>query len=73
VLRLVDGDDKPAMPEVATTIKIAKQKITLSFSIQSKKACLNHIIKIVDNCWVKQMNPPLYGESLYLTLKNSIA
>jgi hypothetical protein len=66
VLRLVDGDEKPAMPEVAAAMKIAKQKITSSFSIQSKKACLNRIMKIVDNRWVKQMDTPLYGAALYL-------
>jgi hypothetical protein len=66
VLRLVDGDEKPAMPEVAATMKITKQKITSSFSIQSKKACLNCIMKIVDNRWLKQMDTPLYGTTLYL-------
>ena len=66
MLRLVDGDEKPAMPKVAAAMKIAKQKITSSFSIQSKKAYLNRIMKIVDNRWVKQMDTPLYGAALYL-------
>jgi hypothetical protein len=34
---MVDGDEKPAMPEVAAAIKIAKQKTTSSFSTQKSK------------------------------------
>jgi hypothetical protein len=49
VLRLVDGDEKPAMSEVAAAMKIAKQKITSSFSTQNKKSCLSRIMKIVEN------------------------
>jgi len=66
VLRLVDGDEKPALPEVAAAMNIAKQKISASFSTQNKKACLNRIMKIVENRWVKQMDTPLYGAALYL-------
>ncbi|KAJ1287185.1 hypothetical protein BS78_03G411100 [Paspalum vaginatum] len=66
VLRLVDGDEKPAMPEVAAAMNIAKQKISSSFSTQNKKALLNRIMKIVENRWVKQMDTPLYGAALYL-------
>ncbi|KAJ1283970.1 hypothetical protein BS78_03G168500 [Paspalum vaginatum] len=66
VLRLVDGDEKPAMPEVAAAMNIAKQKISSSFSTQNKKALLNCIMKIVENHWVKQMDTPLYGAALYL-------
>jgi len=63
---LVDGDEKPALPEVAAAMNIAKQKISASFSTQNKKACLNRIMKIVENRWVKQMDTPLYGAALYL-------
>ncbi|XP_039840849.1 uncharacterized protein LOC120700668 [Panicum virgatum] len=66
VLRLVDGDEKPALPEVAAAMNIEKQKISASFSTQNKKACLNRIMKIVENRWVKQMDTPLYGAALYL-------
>jgi len=40
VLRVVDGDEKPAMPEVATLMNHAKEKIKLSFAIQTKKTLL---------------------------------
>ncbi|WVZ58925.1 hypothetical protein U9M48_009143 [Paspalum notatum var. saurae] len=61
VLRVVDGDEKPAMPEVAALMKHAKEKISQSFAIASKK-----IIEIIEGRWVKQMDHPLYGAALYL-------
>jgi hypothetical protein len=45
VLRVVDGDEKPAMPEVATLMNHAKEKIRLSFAIQSKKTLLKKVKK----------------------------
>ncbi|XP_039851752.1 uncharacterized protein LOC120710157 [Panicum virgatum] len=66
VLRVVDGDEKPAMPEVATLMNHAKEKIKLSFAIDSKKVLLKKIIKIIEKHWVKQMDHPLYGAALYL-------
>jgi hypothetical protein len=66
VLRLVDGDEKPALAEVAAAMTIAKNKITSSFSTQNKKACLKRIMSIVDRRWANQMDTPLYGAALYL-------
>jgi hypothetical protein len=66
VLRVVDGDEKPAMPEVATLMKHAKDKIKLSFGIDIKKTLLKKIIDIIEKHWEKQMNHPLYGTALYL-------
>lgn len=40
VLRVVDGDEKPAMSEVAALMNHAKEKIKLSFAIQTKKTLL---------------------------------
>jgi hypothetical protein len=66
VLRVVDGDEKPTMPEVAALMKHAKDKIKLSFGIDSKKTLLKKIIDIIEKRWEKQMNHPLYGAALYL-------
>jgi hypothetical protein len=66
VLRVVDGDEKPAMPEVAALMKHAKEKIKLSFAIDSKKSLLKRIIDIIEKRWMKQMDHPLYGAALYL-------
>jgi hypothetical protein len=53
VLRVVDGDEKPTMPEVQALINHAKEKIKLSFVIQTKKKLLEKIIEIIDQCWEK--------------------
>ncbi|KAF0924507.1 hypothetical protein E2562_010154 [Oryza meyeriana var. granulata] len=50
VLRVVDGDEKPAMPEVQTLMNHAKDKIKLSFAIQSKRRLLEKIMKIIEQC-----------------------
>ncbi|XP_040383082.1 uncharacterized protein LOC102714944 [Oryza brachyantha] len=44
VLRAVDGDEKPAMPEVSALMTHAKEKINLSFPTQNKKNLLKKII-----------------------------
>ncbi|XP_039809698.1 uncharacterized protein LOC120673078 [Panicum virgatum] len=61
VLRVVDGGEKPAMPEVAALMNQAKDRIKQSFAIPTKK-----IIDIIEKRWVKQMDHPLYGTALYL-------
>jgi hypothetical protein len=48
VLRAADGDEKPAMAEVAALMNIAKEKkIKLSFPTQNKQALLNKITHIM--------------------------
>ena len=66
VHRVVDGDKKPTMPEVAALMKHAKDKIKLSFAIDSEKTLLKKIIEIIERRWEKQMNHPLYAAALYL-------
>jgi len=66
VLRVVDGDEKPAIPEVAALMNHAKEKIKLSFSVQSKRALLRKIMDIIDRRWENQMDHPLYGAALFL-------
>ncbi|CAD6213230.1 unnamed protein product [Miscanthus lutarioriparius] len=66
VLRVVDGDERPAMPEVTALMNHAKEKIKLSFATENKKTLLKNIIKITEKRWVTQMDHPLYGAVLYL-------
>jgi len=47
VLRVVDGDEKPAMPEVQALMDQAKERISQSFAIQSKKPLLKKIMAII--------------------------
>ncbi|XP_066381394.1 uncharacterized protein, partial [Miscanthus floridulus] len=66
VLRVVDGDERAAMPEVAALMNHAKEKIKLSFATENKKTLLKNIIKIIEKRWITQMDHPLYGVALYL-------
>eukprot|EP00267_Zea_mays_P045068 XP_020397306.1 uncharacterized protein LOC103634292 [Zea mays] len=66
VLRVVDGDERPAMPEVQALMKCANEKINQSFAVQSKKTLLKKIITIIERRWEKQMDHPLYGAAMYL-------
>jgi hypothetical protein len=66
VLRVVDGDEKSAMPEVAALMNHAKEKIKLSFDVQRKQPLLKQILKIIERRWDNQMDHPLYGAALFL-------
>ncbi|KAK3132459.1 hypothetical protein QOZ80_6AG0522000 [Eleusine coracana subsp. coracana] len=58
----VDGDEKPAMPEVSALMTHAKEKIELCFGIPTKRPLLKRIMAIVH----QQIDHPLYGATLYL-------
>jgi len=49
------------MPEVQALMNHAKERIKLSFAIQTKKRLLEKIMVIIDRRWEKQMDHPLYG------------
>ncbi|RLM69691.1 uncharacterized protein C2845_PM17G09330 [Panicum miliaceum] len=66
VLRVVNGDERPAMPEVDALMNHAKQKIKASFSTENKRSLLNKIIQIIESRWDRQMDTPLYGAALFL-------
>ncbi|KAG8085520.1 hypothetical protein GUJ93_ZPchr0010g9074 [Zizania palustris] len=66
VLRVVDGDEQPAMPEVAALMDHAKERIKLSFPTQNKQCLLKKVMDIIERRWVRQMDHPLYGAALYL-------
>jgi hypothetical protein len=66
VLRVVDGDERPAMPEVIALMSHAKDKIKQSFAVSSKQPLLKSIMGIIDRRWENQMDHPLYCAALYL-------
>ena len=66
MLRVADGDEIPAMPEMTTLMRFAKEKINQGFPHQNKQALLKKIIDIVDKHWEHQMDHPLYGAALFL-------
>jgi hypothetical protein len=58
VLKAVDADERPVMPEVSALMNVAKEK--------NKAALLKKILDIIERRWVSQMDHPLYGATLYL-------
>jgi hypothetical protein len=65
-LRIVDGDERPAMPEVSFCMEYAKKKIKDNFPTRGKADLIKHILAIIDKHWEDQMDQPLYGAALYL-------
>jgi hypothetical protein len=64
VLRIVDGDERPAMPDVMAAMDLAKEKIKAA--IEEKPNLLKKVIKIVEDRWESQMGVKLYGAALFL-------
>jgi hypothetical protein len=64
VLRIVDGDEKPAMPEVAVAMDMAKAKITSGF--EGKEAMKRKSLVIINRRWQYQMEVKLYVAALFL-------
>jgi hypothetical protein len=66
VLRAVDADERPAMPEVSALMNVAKERIKFSFNTQNKAFLLKKIMDIIEHRWVSQIDHPLYAATLYL-------
>ena len=49
VLRIVDGDEKPAMPEVVAATDMSKAKITSSF--EGREAMKRKLLAIINQRW----------------------
>jgi hypothetical protein len=68
VLRIVDGDEKPAMPEVAATMDMAKTKITSGF--EGRVLMKKKLLTIINQRWQDQMEVKLCGDALFLNPNN---
>ncbi|XP_044955032.1 uncharacterized protein LOC123405398 [Hordeum vulgare subsp. vulgare] len=64
VLRLVDSDEKPAMPFIYDEMSSAKQKIKLNFGNVKKR--YKKIFEIIDDRWETQLHRPLHAAAYYL-------
>ncbi|XP_019179253.1 PREDICTED: uncharacterized protein LOC109174471 [Ipomoea nil] len=64
VLRIVDADSTPAMPEFTMAMLAAKKKLNESFA--SKPRLLGKLMAIVERRWDDQMGVDLYGAALFL-------
>jgi hypothetical protein len=63
-LRIADGDETPAAPEIMAAMEVAKA--TIKESLKGKPTLLNEVLKYYDNRWENQMEQDLYGAALYL-------
>ncbi|CAH9136807.1 unnamed protein product [Cuscuta epithymum] len=64
VLRIVDADEQPAMPELSLAMDCAKEKINEAF--ENKARVLRSLIGIIETRWEVQMEVKLYGAALFL-------
>ncbi|WVZ22306.1 hypothetical protein V8G54_000850 [Vigna mungo] len=64
VLRLVDGDAKPAMPYIYEALDRAKEKIAENF--QKIETRYKRVWKIIDTRWNLQLQRPLNAAAYYL-------
>jgi hypothetical protein len=63
-LRIADGDERPAMPEIWAAIDVAKEKI--GEALKGKPALQKEVLDIVQKRWTNQMEQKLHGAALFL-------
>ena len=64
VLRLVDGEKKPAMGYIYEAMDRAKEAIIKAFN--EKKEKYSEVFKIIDDRWESQLHRPLHAAGYYL-------
>ncbi|KAL6544149.1 hypothetical protein OROGR_010646 [Orobanche gracilis] len=64
VLRIVDGDEKPAMTEICTSMEYAKAKI--KSALEKKPRLSSKVLSIIEKRWESQMEVDLYSATLFL-------
>ncbi|KAL6497142.1 hypothetical protein OROGR_029071 [Orobanche gracilis] len=64
VLRIVDGDEKPAIAEICAAMDYAKDKI--KGALEKKQAISKRVLSIIEKRWASQMEVDLYGAALFL-------
>ncbi|XP_027907629.1 uncharacterized protein LOC114166942 [Vigna unguiculata] len=67
ILRLVDGDSKPAMPYIYEAMDRAKEQIAANF--KNEKSRYKKVWKIIDTRWNLQLHRPLHAAAYYLNPK----
>ncbi|XP_075663226.1 uncharacterized protein LOC142632767 [Castanea sativa] len=64
VLRLVDGDEKPAMGYLYKAMDKAKEEIKRR--LKNKVSLYGHYIRVIDARWDKQLHSPLHAAGCFL-------
>ena len=63
-LRIADGDETPAAPEIMAAMDVAKN--TIKESLKEKPSLLKEVLECYDKRWETQMEQKLYGAALFL-------
>uniref|UniRef100_A0A0A9CSM2 HAT C-terminal dimerisation domain-containing protein n=1 Tax=Arundo donax TaxID=35708 RepID=A0A0A9CSM2_ARUDO len=63
-LRIADGDETPAAPEIMAAMDVAKT--TIKDSLKDKPRLLAEVLECYEKRWESQMEQKLYGAALYL-------
>ncbi|WVZ50616.1 hypothetical protein U9M48_001855 [Paspalum notatum var. saurae] len=63
-LRLVDGDETPAAPEIMAAMDVAKNSI--KDALKGKPSLLADVLDLYEKRWDNQMEQKLYGAALFL-------
>ncbi|CAM8937151.1 unnamed protein product [Rhodiola kirilowii] len=64
VLRIVDGDEIPAMAEICVAMDFAKKRI--KDALDKKQRLSTKVLNIIERRWKSQMEVDLYGAALFL-------
>ena len=64
VLRLVDGDEKPAMGYLYEAMDRAKEE--MKKGLKNKVSLYGHYIRVIDAWWEKQLHSPLHTAGCFL-------
>ena len=63
-MRIADGDETPAAPEIMAAMDVAKK--TIKETLRDKSSLLNDVMECYDKRWENQMEQKLYGAALFL-------
>jgi hypothetical protein len=63
-MRIADGDETPAAPEIMAAMDIAKK--TIKESLADKPSLRDEVLKYYNERWENQMEQKLYGAALFL-------
>ncbi|KAM0881446.1 hypothetical protein ACQ4PT_032951 [Festuca glaucescens] len=63
-LRIVDGDESPAMPEIWAAMDVAK--VHINEALSQREGLRSQVVAIIERRWDNQMEQKLHGAALFL-------
>jgi adenine-specific DNA methylase len=70
-LRIADGDETPAAPEIMAAMDVTKNNI--KEALKAKPKLLTEVLACFEKIWEHQMEQKMYGTTLFLNLGNFFA